>query len=145
VFQCLHCVFFSMHATKYLPTLMFSKSCHNILFSKVYSTLIFRKESLTPINGYGQEAILNLITVWYKLAKITSDPKVVVFREIIHVTLGYYSIYSDYPELYNKLFYIEENIRLNVVKSSGYILTDREELQHAILIELLVFLARKYN
>ena len=138
-------LFFIMHATKYLPTIMFSKSCHSILFSKAYCTLIFRKESLTPINGYGSEAISNLITVWYKLAKITLDPNQIVSKESMDITLGYYSIYSDYVELYSKLFCIKENIRLDVIASSGYILTDKEEVQHKILIELLIFLAKKYD
>jgi hypothetical protein len=123
---------------------MFSKSCHNILFSKVYSTLIFRKESFAPINGYGPEAILNLIIGWYKLAKITSDPNQIDYREITQITLGYYSIFSSYTELYSNLFYLNENIKLNIIESSGYILTDREKIQYAILIELLDLLPERH-
>jgi len=122
---------------------MFSKSCQNILFSKVYSTLLFRKESIVPISGYGPEAILNLITCWYKFTKITSEPNQVIYWELVDVTLGYYSIYANLTELYNKLLYIKENIILDVIVSTGYILTEKEKLQYAILIELLAFLSGK--
>jgi hypothetical protein len=122
---------------------MFSKSCQNILFSKVYSTLLFRKDSLSPIYGYGPEAILNLITGWYKFTKISSEPSLIVHREIIQITLGYYSIYSNYIELYYKILYIKENIKLNVIESSGYLLTEREKVQYALLIDVLAFLHLK--
>lgn len=124
---------------------MFSKSCQNILFSKVYSTLLFRKESISPISGYGPEAILNLITGWYKFAKITSEPNQVIHWELVDVTLGYYSIYANQIELYNNLLFIKEYIALDVIASTGYVFTEKEKNQYSILIELLDFLARKFN
>jgi len=124
---------------------MFSKSCQNILFSKVYSTLLFRKESILPISGYGPEAILNLITGWYKFTKITSEPNQVIHWDLVDVTLGYYSIYAHQIELYNKLLYIKENIALDVIASTGYVFTEKESVQYSILLDLLTFLAQKFN
>ncbi len=124
---------------------MFSKSNQNILFSKVYSTLNFRKQALSPISGYGPEAILNLVSGWYKMAKITSEPNQPDHRTIVHVTLGYYSIYPDYIGLYNNILYLKDNIALDVIESSGYILTDREKLQYAILVDLLALLPEQFD
>lgn len=124
---------------------MFSKSCQNILFSKVYATLLFRKESLSPICGYGLEAILHLITGWYKFTRITSEPNLIAHREFFIITPGYYSIYANEVELYNKLLYIKENIAMDVIASTNYILTEKERIQYSILIELLASLSETIN
>ena len=115
---------------------MFSTSNKSILFSKVYSTLYFYKDSLRPINGYGQDAVTNLITSWYKLSQLP----LVSNEPVRPLLMGYYSIYSGYLELYNSLIYIEESINLDKIKSDGYVLEEKEINQYNVLLELIKLL-----